>query len=96
MNKKELIENVATAVSTPDNAVSKTLVERVLYAAFNKVIANALAEGEEVSISDFGKFGTKLRPARVGRNPQTGVEVEIPEKVAITFKPATALKNLAN
>ena len=39
-----------------------------------EAVGEALANGEEVRIVGFGTFTTKSRPARTGRNPQTGEE----------------------
>ena len=47
-------------------------------------------------MSGFGTFGLTDRPARTGRNPQTGEPVEIKARTAAAFKPATALKEAVN
>ena len=91
MNRKDLI----TAVAASTNE-SKVLVERIVYAIFDKAIPEKLAEGTIVSINDFGKFVPKVQAAKVGRNPSTGLSVDIPEKMKLTFKPATKLKNTIN
>lgn len=36
-----------------------------------------MAAGEEVQLIGFGTFAAKERPARIGRNPQTGGTLEI-------------------
>ena len=38
-----------------------------------------------------GKIEVKDTPARVGRNPKTGVEVEIPAKKVVKFKAGKTL-----
>ena len=37
------------------------------------------------------KFEVKDTPARIGRNPKTGVELEIPAKKVVKFKAGTTL-----
>jgi DNA-binding protein HU-beta len=91
MTRRELISAVAEQTK-----LTKSDVERVLYSTFDKVISGQLAEGNTVAINDFGKFEPKLKAARTGRNPATGDTLEISEKMALSFKPASALKNLMN
>jgi len=56
------------------------------------VIKERMYQEEPVSIAGFGKFSTTKREARVGRNPSTGGEIDIPAKNAAHFKPAKELK----
>lgn len=87
MNKKEL--SMVVAAQTDFN---KKDVEVVVDAVFAQ-IAHALKNKEKVSITGFGDFEARKRNARKGRNPQTGEEVQIPEKYAPAFKPKKALKD---
>jgi DNA-binding protein HU-beta len=57
-------------------------VEEVLR-GFTDVVTNVVAKGEDVAISGFAKFTKVDRPARTGRNPQTGA----PVKIKATKKP---------
>jgi DNA-binding protein HU-beta len=41
---------------------------------------------ERVIIKGFGSFTVKTRAARKGKNPQTGVTIDIPAKDVLTFK----------
>lgn len=59
-------------------------------------ITDALYEGEQVRISDFGTFEIRDRAARTGRNPKTGESIEIPASKAVGFKVAKALKEAVN
>ncbi len=56
-----------------------------------KIIAECLEEGEEVSISNFGKLTVKTRAARKTRNPSTGEEMVSPEKKVVKFKASKVL-----
>ena len=49
-------------------------------------IIETLARGERVEIRGFGSFGTVHRPSRIGRNPKTGEQVEVPAKTRPHFK----------
>ena len=61
-----------------------------------EAVGEALANGEEVRIAGFGTFGTRNRPARTGRNPQTGESLSIPASTAPAFKPGKTLKDAVN
>lgn len=59
--------------------------------ALNALVAtiqDSTAAGDTVRIAGFGHFRTRIRKARLGRNPQTGAEVQIPESTVLAFKPA--------
>lgn len=90
MTKKDLIANVADM-----NDMAKNDVDSVLSATL-ETIQEALEEGEPVDLYGFGKFETKERAARKGRNPATGESIDIAAKNAVTFKPAKALKEAVN
>ena len=87
MNKTELIAAVAekAGLSKKD---SDAAVNAVLCA-----ITDALKAGDKVQLVGFGSFEVKERAARIGRNPSTGAEINIPASKAPTFKPGKALKD---
>ena len=87
MNKAELINVVAAAAE-----VSKKDAELVITATFD-AITDALKEGEKVQLVGFGSFEVKKRAARIGRNPRTKEEIEIPATVLPVFKAGQLLKD---
>jgi DNA-binding protein HU-beta len=87
MNKQDFI----TAVST-ESGETKATVDKVLSATFKEVIPIAVESNDPVNIPDFGKFFLKRKAPRIGRNPQTGEEVQIPEKNVLGFKISSVLK----
>lgn len=70
---------------------TKTQAEQVLDAVFARIVAD-LKAGEEVVIKDFGRFSSKVRPGRAGRNPKTGEAIQIAEKTVFKFTPRGELK----
>jgi integration host factor subunit alpha len=56
-------------------------------------IAEALTRGENVKISGFGTFILRDKPPRMGRNPKTGVEVPIPQRRVMTFRPSQRMRD---
>ena len=88
MNKTELINAVAEKA-----ALSKKDAEAAVTAALDAVAA-ALAEGDEVRLVGFGTFEVKKREARIGRNPKTKEEIQIPATKVPALKPGKALKDI--
>ena len=87
MNKTDLIATVAEVA-----ALSKKDAEKAVNATFDAITA-ALEAGEKVSLVGFGAFDVKERAARMGRNPRTKEEVEIPATRVPLFKAGKALKD---
>ncbi len=55
-------------------------------------MSDALAKGHRIEIRGFGSFSINRRPPRLGRNPRSGAQVPIPEKLVPHFKPGKALR----
>lgn len=70
-------------------------VERIVSTIFDEITA-ALAEGNRVELRGFGAFSVKERPARVGRNPRTGEQVQVDEKRVPYFKTGKELRERLN
>ena len=87
MNKAELVAAVAEKAG-----LSKKDSEKAINAAFEAITAS-LAGGEKVQLVGFGAFEVKERNARVGRNPKTKEEIEIPASRVAAFKAGKALKD---
>jgi len=90
MNKTELTDAVAEAAD-----ITKADAARALDAVLS-AITNTLAKGEQVGVVGFGTFLVRQRAARVGRNPQTGAEIQIAAATVPAFKPGKALKDAVN
>ena len=80
MNKAELINAVAASAD-----VSKKDTEAVITAMLD-TITEALKQGDKVQLVGFGSFEVKKRAARIGRNPRTKEEIEIPATVLPVFQ----------
>jgi len=90
MNKTELTDAVAEATDLT-KADAARAVDAVL-----STISSTLAGGDQVGIVGFGTFLVRDRAARVGRNPQTGAEIQIAAAKVPAFKPGKALKDAVN
>jgi DNA-binding protein HU-beta len=86
MNQSELIEKVAQAAEL-NHAVAGHAVK----AAVNAIL-DALLAGEPVRVSGLGIFNVASRPARQGRNSQTGETIEIAASKVVRFNAGKAVK----
>lgn len=86
MNKTDLIAKVAEATETTKKDAA-VVVDAVL-----NTIADALKNGDDVSLLGFGAFKVVEVPERTHRNPSTGAEVVKPAHKRVKFKAAKNLK----
>jgi DNA-binding protein HU-beta len=86
MNKTDLAGQIAERAG-----VSAAEAGRVLDATLQSIEA-ALAAGEEVSITGFGRFSVADRAARRGVNPATGERMAIAASKAPRFTAGSRLK----
>ena len=90
MNRAELIVAMAEKAE-----ISKKDAEKALK-AFTEVVADGLKKGDKIQLVGFGTFEVSERPAREGRNPQTGATMNIAACKATKFKAGKALKDAIN
>jgi DNA-binding protein HU-beta len=87
MLKKDLVETVASKAGLTKKQATLS-VEAMLSA-----VKDALAKGESVLLTGFGKFEVRVRAARTGINPQNLQKIKLPETKVPAFKAGKALKN---
>lgn len=90
MTKADLIDDVSRAVEM-SRKDSEVIVETI----FDRIV-KSLQTGDKIEIRGFGSFRTRQRKSRIGRNPKTGVRVDVPAKKIPYFKPSKELKDLVN
>lgn len=88
MIKADIVARVAEA-SDLSRVKSAEAVDLVLAA-----LKNALVDGRRIELRGFGVFEVRARKRGVGRNPKTGVEVEIEPGKTVRFKPGKQIKSL--
>jgi len=64
--------------------------------SFIETVEETLENGEKVQLVGFGTFETRKRAARIGRNPKTKEEIQIPESTVPVFKPGKEFKEKVN
>ena len=85
MNKTDLIKSIARSAQ-----ISKVAAEKGLNGMIS-TMAEAMEEGERVTLVGFGSFSIVERAPRLGRNPKTGESVPIPPRRAVKFRPGKEL-----
>ena len=90
MNKTELVAAIAAKTKCTKRAAELT-VEALL-----ETFTAELAKGEKVQLIGFGTFEVRARKARKGRNPQSGVALDIPAANQPVFTAGKALKEAVN
>jgi len=75
--------------------LSRSRATGIVNSLFEK-IKKTLAKGEDVRISRFGKFQTKFRWGRKGRNPRTGETIILPSSRTVKFRTSPKLREKIN
>ena len=70
---------------------SSEIIETLL-----ELIKKTLASGEDVLISNFGRFCVKEKNERKGRNPATGEDMMLAPRRVVTFKCSGTLRRKIN
>ena len=90
ISKDQLITDLAETVDAPKAQV------RALLEQLSEIVSDALENNDEITLPGIGKLKVTARPARSGRNPQTGKTIEIAAKNVAKFVPAKALTDAIN
>ena len=90
MTKAELVERVSGQIN-----LTKKQTEVVVNTVFQS-ITDSLSEGRKVELRGFGSFRVRERNARVGRNPKSGAQVDVPAKRVPFFKAGKELRELVD
>lgn len=72
--------------------LSRTEAMTVVEAIFAE-IQNALIEGRDVKLANFGTFSIRDKTARPGRNPKTGELYEVCARRVVSFVPAPFMRD---
>lgn len=88
MIKADIVSRVAEA-SEVSRVKAAAAVDTVLQA-----MKTALSDGKRIELRGFGVFQVRDRKRGVGRNPRTGIEIEITPGKTVRFKPGKELRDL--
>ena len=90
LTKIEIVNLISDQIGYPKNYATE-LTETLL-----EIIKKALESGDDVLISNFGKFCVLEKRARKGRNPSTGEDMMLKPRKVVTFKCSGKLKKKLN
>jgi integration host factor subunit alpha len=90
LTKAHIIEAIADQTGFPKNHSSE-IVETLL-----ELIKSSLESGDDVLISNFGKFCVKEKKERKGRNPATGKDMILEPRKVLTFRSSGKLRKMVN
>jgi nucleoid DNA-binding protein len=89
MTKTDFIRKIRTGTTKAE--LTQEAATEIADLIFD-TITSAIKEEEHFRFPGFGSFRLKNRPARTGRNPQTGKPLKIKASNTVTFRPATRLR----
>ena len=90
LTKIQIVNTISDQIGFPKNHSSEIL-ETLL-----EIIKKALESGDDVMISNFGKFCFKEKRERRGRNPATGEDMILEPRRVVTFRSSGKLRERIN
>jgi integration host factor subunit alpha len=90
LTKAQIVETICNQIGFSKNKSSE-IVETLL-----EITKSTLKSGEDVLISNFGKFCVKQKDERKGRNPATGDAMMLAPRKVVTFKCSGKLRDRIN
>ena len=91
MTKSKLIKRIASQ----NPHLYQRDIENIVNAIIDEIV-KALGRGDRVELRGFGAFSPKIRGAHKGRNPKTGAEVQVAQKVIAFFKTGKEMRARLN
>ena len=89
LKKSDIAKNISSKAYISE-ITSKNLVN-----SFISIIKSKSNE-QDIKVANFGTFTNKLTPQRIGRNPKTGEEYIITERVKLNFVVSNKVKDQLN
>ena len=86
MAKKEIVQKIAEEIG-----LTQLQTKQIVQKTFDCIVKALVVEGR-VELRNFGVFEVRRRAPRRGRNPRTGEKVDVPAKLAVTFKPGQVMQ----
>nr|WP_282706918.1 HU family DNA-binding protein [Natroniella acetigena] len=98
ITKTKLVEQISekTGITKKDTKETLDAMLDVVTENLQEEAKKPADERAKIQLIGFGSFEVRDRSARMGRNPQTGEEMEIPARTVPAFKPGKSLKEDVN
>ena len=91
MIKSELIKRIASQ----NPHLFQRDIDKIVTVILDEIV-QALRRGDRVELRGFGAFSAKIRAARTGRNPRSGVVVSVAKKAYPYFKTGKEMRARLN
>jgi len=89
LKKSDIVKNISNKIS-----ISDALARNIVGCFIDSIKTNSNIC--EVKVANFGTFSYKLTPQRIGRNPKTGEEHIIAERLKLNFTVSNKVKEQLN
>lgn len=90
MNKHDLVRELSERLSI-------TQRESIAFLdCLNQITVERLLQNDTIKLPGLGRFSPRIQTSRPGRNPHTGVECPIPERMNVKFKSSLYLLEALN
>ena len=93
MSQSTTKKDIAIAIAN-DLGITQIQSRQYIQKTLDAII-DALRDKGRLELRDFGVFECKTRKARKGRNPKTGADVAVPEKLVVTFRAGKQMMQIA-
>jgi integration host factor subunit alpha len=90
LTKAEIVNSIQNQLGFPKNH-SSDIIETLL-----EIMKRSLESGDDVLISNFGKFCVKDKKVRKGRNPATGEDMMLDKRKVVVFRSSAKLRGKVN
>jgi integration host factor subunit alpha len=90
LTKADLADAVYNTLSLDKHKAAQVVEDYI------EIIKDALQTENKVMLSGFGSYEVKYKPARRGRNPQTGSAITLRDRKVVKFKPSQLLRKAIN
>ena len=87
LTKIQIVESIHNQIGLPKNKSTE------IFETFLEIIKSTLSSGEDVLITNFGRFCVKEKRKRKGRNPATGDDLMLEPRKVVTFKCSGKLRD---
>ena len=88
---KSQLEEKISSIFKFESETSQKIVDTLI-----GYMSSSISNNDRIEIRGFGSFFKKKYKSYTGRNPKTGDQVSVPEKVLPLFRPSKELLNKLN
>jgi len=86
VTKKDIVRTISEQIG-----LTQLQTKEIVQKTFDAIIDTLVADGR-IELRNFGVFKVKRRQSRKARNPKTGENVFVGEKLVVTFKPGKVME----